>query len=262
MSSAPLEKSQTLLDDGNVAPFVKTRSIPVGRRTSQTHRKDVTRRDLNQFSKDTNTRERPAHAFTTSLLPVRGMERDQPAPKRTDMTALMGLQTNSQRELPSGSHSRPSLQALCTCARTYSSEFCHETNHIQSRPATRLRTDGIRSARSDALHSGWRNAPSRSTKAAAWSVCYVSRPCTVVSSQLQPHVLIHLPHRLPNRGSSPTLIPSSSSPLRSSASVSALEQHMVDLGEMTRPSLSQADVMISAASTLCLITAIRRPTAH
>ena len=37
---------------------------------------------------------------------------------------------------------------------------------------------------------------------------------------------------------------------------------MVDLGEMSRLNLSQAKVMISAASTICLITAVWRPTAH
>ena len=39
---------------------------------------------------------------------------------------------------------------------------------IGSHASTRLGTHGVRSAGSDALHGGWRNAYSRSTKAGAW----------------------------------------------------------------------------------------------
>ena len=54
--------AQMLLYDGDVAPFLETRPIPVGSRTGPVHRQDVTRQDLNQFSRV--TREGPVHIFT------------------------------------------------------------------------------------------------------------------------------------------------------------------------------------------------------
>ena len=118
-----LEKSQMLLSDGDVAPFLKTRPIPVGRRRGPMHRKDVTRQDLNQFSRVTHTRERPIHTFTTSLLPVRGMERAATIKEDTHDPPSWGPKPSSW------SCSRLSLQALRTRVRTYSSEFCQKTNH-------------------------------------------------------------------------------------------------------------------------------------
>ena len=66
-SSLFLEKTQMLRNDGNVATLLQTRPIPVGGGTGPTHRQDVPREDLNQFSRVTHTRERPVDTFTMSL---------------------------------------------------------------------------------------------------------------------------------------------------------------------------------------------------
>ena len=209
------------------------------------------------------------------------------------MTSLMGPRTFIQRELPSRSCSRLSLQALRTRVRTTSSGLCQKTNHactagsaLHGKPidtSTRLETHGVRSARSDALHGGGAMAIPAAPKLAhgkmlvlwrldAFLLCHRMTAslllrfaaCTGVSSPLTER-LEPPPVSTPKSRFllvTPTLIPSSSSPLRSNASVLTLEYHMVDLGEMTWLSLSQANVMISAASTICLVTSVWRPTAH
>ena len=248
-----LEESQVLLRDGNVATFLPTRSIPVGGRTGPVHRKNVTRQDLNQPRRVTHSRERPVHTFTTSLFPVRGMEWE-PASIQEDTHDQP--RTFSQRELPSRSCSRLSLQALRTRVQNTSHCLTRQGSALWGKPVaipdvTHLPDLGHTTSAARVLMpcmvDGAMPNPAapklRTTASLLLRFAALHRRLLITpTDRLEPPPASTRKSRV--LLVTPTLIPSSSSPLRSNTSVSTLEQHVVDLGEMTRLSLSQANVMI------------------
>ena len=149
---------------------------------------------------------------------------------------------------------------------------------------TRLGAHGVRSARSDTLHGGGRNTHARRPKAGArpkvgavetGSLFGVTAKTASLSPRfaalhrrflITPTARLEPPPVSTPRSRAllvtPKWIRSSISPLQSEVSVSTSEQQVVDLGEMTTLCLSQTNVMISAAATISLITAVWRPTAH
>ena len=285
-----LEKSHMLLDDGDVAPSFQPRPILVGSRTGPVHRQDVPRQDVNLFSRVNHTRERPVNPVSSHLLPVRGVKREPTSVIEHTHDRPHGATRSFRRgaveaQPPSSAHSGddkfvsavPKHQPL----RETLDPGLHGWVRIMEQAMTMLDVTHLPDLgpRPDTLQGGRRNLHSRNSKASAWpdvgtveSGSFLgvttddSEPFATFRSLAQ--AFSHHTNSTSCASSrvstprsrvrlvTPKWIPSSSRPLRRRGSVSTSERQMVDLGEMTKLSLSQAKEMISAASTISLITAV------
>ena len=151
-------------------------------RTGPVHQQDVPRQNLNHFSRVTHTRGRPVHTF--SLLPARGVKRKPTSVKKNTPDRPHGTTSLHptgapiaellEAEPPSSAHARadifirllpkhqPLLDALYPCLQGWVGIAGQTYGNTVHGTSTRLRTDGIRSARSDTLHGGKRSTRARS----------------------------------------------------------------------------------------------------
>ena len=130
----------TALRHGVCPPCKSPRTAPhltqlpsnsTGRRTGPVHRQEVTRQNLNQFSRVTHTRERPVDTFTSSLLPpVRGVERELTSVKKDTNDRAHGAADLHPPGVPVAEvlEAQPPSSAR-TCVRTNSSPLCQNTSH-------------------------------------------------------------------------------------------------------------------------------------